>query len=106
MEEVDRIGDGVLDHHAAGIAVDQGGDRTVQLVGQLAASSTAPNWSLRFKQFVIVKNEQIIYKSHPNQEEYAFEFRDRGFTAGSNYYYIHVVQNDGQVAWSSPIWVE
>ena len=65
----------------------------------------APNWSLRFKQFVIVKNEQIIYTSHPNQEEYAFEFRDRGFTAGSNYYYIRVVQNDGQVAWSSPIWV-
>ena len=72
----------------------------------LAASSTAPNWSLRFKQFVIVKNEQIIYTSHPNQEEYAFEFRDRGFRAGSNYYYIRVVQNDGQVAWSSPIWVE
>ncbi len=34
VEEVDRIGDGVLDHHAAGIAVDQGGDRAVHLVGQ------------------------------------------------------------------------
>ena len=55
---------------------------------------------------MIVKNQEIVYASHPNHEEYSFEYVDRKFEAGSNYYCIRVVQNDGQVAWSSPIWVE
>jgi len=25
--------------------------------------------------------------------------------AGERYYYVHVVQADGQQAWSSPIWI-
>ncbi len=33
VEEVDRLGDGILDQHAAGIAVDQPGRRFVLLVG-------------------------------------------------------------------------
>ena len=91
-------------------AVDASGKHYI--MGDIIESQRPPRLLIRaigtdrIKQFVIVKNEQIIYTSHPNQEEYAFEFRDRGFRAGSNYYYIRVVQNDGQVAWSSPIWVE
>ena len=34
MEEVDRLGDGVLDDHAAGVAVDQVGRLGVELVGK------------------------------------------------------------------------
>ena len=34
VEEVDRIGDGVFDQHAPGIAVDEGGGRRVELVGE------------------------------------------------------------------------
>lgn len=82
------------------------------IMGDIIAADRAPRLFVkaigtdRIKQFVIVKNEGILYTSHPNREEYALEFTDRNFAAGSNYYYIRVVQNDGQVAWSSPIWVE
>ena len=34
VEKVGRLGDGVLDQHAAGIAVDQPGRRFVRLVGE------------------------------------------------------------------------
>ena len=91
-------------------ATDASGDRYI--MGDIVKSDRAPRLSIRavgtdrIKQFVIVKNQEIVYTSHPNQEEYSFEYRDRAFRAGSNYYYIRVVQNDGQVAWSSPIWVE
>ena len=82
------------------------------IMGDIIASDRAPRLYIRaigtdrIKQFVIVKNEEIIYTSHPNQEQYTAEYADRNFEPGSNYYYIRVVQNDGQVAWSSPIWVE
>ena len=91
-------------------ATDASGDHYI--MGDIVESDRAPRLSVqvvgtdRIKQFVIVKNQRIIYTSHPNHEEYSFEYRDREFEAGSNYYYIRVVQNDGQVAWSSPIWVE
>ena len=91
-------------------ALDSAGKRFV--MGDVLPSDRAPRLLVRvigtdrIKQFVIVKNEAIVYTSYPNQEQYSFEYRDRDFEAGSNYYYIRVVQNDGQVAWSSPIWVE
>lgn len=82
------------------------------IMGDIIRSTRAPRLAIkaigtdRIKQFVIVKNQELIYTSSPNREEYILEFTDRNFEAGSNYYYIRVVQNDGQVAWSSPIWVE
>ena len=60
----------------------------------------------RIKQFVIVKNQEVIYTSHLNEEECSAEYTNRNFEAGSNYYYLRVVQSDGPVAWNSPIWVE
>ena len=60
----------------------------------------------RIKQIVIVKNQQFVYTAHPNTEEVNLEFLDRNFEPGSNYYYVRVLQNNEQIAWSSPIWVE
>lgn len=91
-------------------ATDESGNR--HIMGDIVRADRAPRLSVRvvgtdrIKQFVIVKNQRIVYTSHPNHEEYSFEYRDREFEPGANYYYIRVVQNDGQVAWSSPIWVE
>jgi hypothetical protein len=38
-------------------------------------------------------------------KEAAFDYTDKDFGAGENYFYVHVLQ-DGQIAWSSPIWVK
>ena len=34
-----------------------------------------------------------------------FNFIDTGFEAGVNAYWVRVVQSDGEMAWSSPIYV-
>ncbi|MCB1020598.1 MAG: DUF3604 domain-containing protein [Acidobacteria bacterium] len=60
----------------------------------------------RIKQLVIVKNQQIIYERRPNADSIKLRFRDTDYKPGSNYYYVRVLQNNGMVAWSSPIWVE
>ena len=75
-------------------------------------SSEAPTLNIkaigtdRIKQLVIVKNQQIIYERRPNADSVTLRYRDADFKAGSNYYYVRVLQNNGMVAWSSPIWVE
>ena len=82
------------------------------IMGDIIRSTTGPRLRIRvigtarIKQLVIVKNQQFVYVRHPNAEEVNIEFVDRDFQPGSNYYYTRVVQTDGQVAWSSPIWVE
>ena len=60
----------------------------------------------RIKQLIVVKNQQIVYERRPNADSTSIRFRDTDFEAGSNYYYVRVLQNNGMVAWSSPIWVE
>ncbi|MCK6558758.1 CehA/McbA family metallohydrolase [bacterium] len=34
-----------------------------------------------------------------------FEFKDEQAAAGTHWYYVRVVQEDGEMAWSSPIWI-
>ncbi len=91
-------------------ATDENGNSYI--MGDIINSREAPRLKIKaigtdkIKQFVIVKNEGIFYTRHPNADEYSLQFTDKDFVPGSNYYYIRVVQNDGQVAWSSPIWVE
>ena len=53
----------------------------------------------------IIKNEAIIYSTSPNQKTVALTYVDQDATAGTSYYYVRVVQDDRQIAWSSPIWV-
>jgi hypothetical protein len=45
---------------------------------------------------------RIVFNEH---YEASFELRDTGAGAGPDYYYVRVVQANGQMAWSSPVWV-
>ena len=82
------------------------------IMGDIINSQSAPKLKIRaigtgrIKQVVIVKNQEFVYTGHPNSDETTFEFVDRDFEPGSNYYYLRVVQDNNMVAWSSPIWVE
>ncbi len=53
----------------------------------------------------VIKNENIIYTAAPDQKNVTLTFLDQEPTAGTSYYYVRMVQDDRQVAWASPIWV-
>ena len=58
----------------------------------------------------LVRNSQVVHTARPAQEkpaELRFEWEDAAPPQGerANYYYVRVTQRDGQMAWSSPIWV-
>jgi hypothetical protein len=55
----------------------------------------------------LVKNNQIVYVAPGNSKpELKFTYTDQDRTKGRSYYYIRAEQENGQLAWSSPVWVE
>jgi hypothetical protein len=54
----------------------------------------------------IVRDQKIIHSVNPAAQVADVNFRDNATTPGKHYYYVRVEQEDGQVAWSSPIWVK
>jgi len=51
----------------------------------------------------IVKNGVVFHQSEPERETAKLSIEDR--PDGESYYYAKVVQEDGNIAWSSPVWV-
>ena len=43
--------------------------------------------------------------AQPGQQEVTLEYRDTNPEPGTSYYYARVEQEDGQLAWASPIWI-
>ena len=82
------------------------------IMGDIIKSNLAPKLKIRaigtdtIKQIIIVKNQTFVYTGRPNTKEVYLEFQDKDFEPGANYYYVRVLQNNEQMAWSSPIWVE
>jgi len=52
----------------------------------------------------IVRNGEDSVRAEPNQMEATFDADDDA--SGPAYYYARVTRADGQMAWSSPVWVE
>ena len=53
----------------------------------------------------IIRNAKYIYEAKPGQQEVNIEYRDNNPEPGTSYYYARIEQEDGQVAWASPIWI-
>ncbi len=81
------------------------------LMGDIAASSTPPRLLVRIlgtapiRQVDVIKNNTYVHKLTPGTREAAFEYVDQSFGEGESYYYVRAEQVDGQLAWSSPVWV-
>ena len=57
------------------------------------------------KEIVVVKNNQEYTVNHKGKKEVSVTWKDEVITSGESYYYVRVLQQDGELAWSSPIWV-
>lgn len=59
------------------------------------------------RKVVIVKNARDLHIDEPGRESVSFEWIDSGDRErDTDYYYVRLVQEDGEIAWSSPIWVD
>lgn len=54
----------------------------------------------------VVRNGEVVYAAEPNEPVVTLAFADMKPPARSvSYYYVRVEQEDGQLAWASPIWI-
>lgn len=55
----------------------------------------------------VVRNNEFVYSVNPEGSEYRFTFTDTQLSKGQKaYYYVRCVQDNRELAWSSPIWVK
>ncbi len=80
-------------------------------MGDAFQSSTVPPIRIKIRgtakvaKVSIIRNEKYVYESKPDQQEVTLEYRDANPDPGAGYYYARVEQEDGQIAWSSPIFL-
>jgi hypothetical protein len=53
----------------------------------------------------LIRDARYIYKVAPGGKEVEFEYMDHDANPGEHWYYVRVEQRNGELAWSSPIWV-
>jgi len=58
----------------------------------------------RLSKVELVKNNFVVQTHVGRGTQVSFDFKDEQFT-NSSYYYVRVLQEDGEMAWSSPIFV-
>ena len=63
------------------------------------------NGSASLKRVTLVRNEANYKVWEPSQREFTATFTDAAPFVGENRYYLRVEQDDGNMAWSSPLWV-
>jgi hypothetical protein len=74
-----------------------------QSLPELTAKITGTN---TLKEVVVVRDNKVIYSQKPTSgETFDLRFRETALDPGEHFYYVRVEQQDGNVAWSSPIWI-
>jgi hypothetical protein len=87
--------------------------RAAHLMGDIvtAQAKEDPQFLVRvsgtaaIKQVDLIKNHAFIYTTRPDTRQARFDFVDQQSSKGESWYYVRVLQEDGQLAWSSPIWI-
>ena len=57
------------------------------------------------QQVNVIKNNELVHTIQANQSSLEFEFVDPKMMPGESYYYVRVIQKNGEMAWGSPAWV-
>ena len=63
------------------------------------------NGTAALKRVTLVRNETNHQVWEPGKREFAGAFTDSSPLVGENRYYLRVEHTDGNMAWSSPVWV-
>jgi hypothetical protein len=54
----------------------------------------------------VIRNNQFVFSDRPGKASVELRYEDNDPKPGESYYYVRVEQRNGQMAWSSPVWVK
>ena len=84
----------------------------VKMGGEIAAEQS-PEFSLRvvgtqpIQSIELVRSGEVVYSASPGTPSVSLDYRDEDAPQdGSAHYHARLVQEDGQIAWATPIWVD
>ena len=60
----------------------------------------------KIAQIDVIKDNEFVYTAHPDVDEITFAYTDTAIQPGEHYYYVRVIQDDGNMAWGSPVWID
>jgi hypothetical protein len=55
---------------------------------------------------VVLKDSKAVATLQPQGQRYSGTWTDPQPESGTHYYYIRVLQKDGEIAWASPLWID
>lgn len=88
-----------VDGHLMGDIVKQPKVGTVKV--HVAVSAAGPIAAIR-----IIRNNRMIHTSTEAGPDVTFDFLDNAPLTENSYYYVRVERADGELAWSSPVWLD
>ena len=53
----------------------------------------------------VLRDSDVVATLKAPGKEYRGTWTDPAPKAGTHYYYVRVVQEDGELAWGSPLWI-
>ena len=53
----------------------------------------------------VIRDSEIVYTAEPKKADVSFQYIDKADLSTRHYYYVRLMQEDGQIAWSSPFFV-
>ena len=84
---------------------------SVYIMGDAFETSSRPVLKLHaqgtdvVQEAVVIRDNRIVYTQSPGTARVDFTYADADPSKGTHFYYARILQKNGQVAWSSPIWV-
>jgi hypothetical protein len=82
------------------------------LMGDEVQTSAPPRFEIHvvgtkpLAEIAVLKDSQVVTTVQPGKQEYQGSWQDPRPVPGRHYYYVRVRQNDEELAWSSPLWVD
>jgi hypothetical protein len=86
-------------------------DGRTHLQGDVTAGRSMPELTARIagtgplKKVVVVRDNEYVYSQELAGDSFDLRYRDNSAPPGEHYYYVRVEQQDGNMAWSSPVWI-
>ncbi len=89
------------------------GDGPPLKMGSETATSESPEFRIRataprpVASVEIIRSGEVVYSLDPQTPEVRISYRDADAPqSGSSHYHVRLVLDDGQIAWSTPIWID
>lgn len=81
------------------------------LQGEAFSQTSKPRFDIRVEgtaiiaQIDVIKSNRYVFQIKPGKPSVTLAYQDNEANRSEAWYYIRVQQADGQIAWSSPIWI-